>query len=163
MQQFRIASKIEEDQILSLYDAVKAKGKIDGTSDWDEDYPNREILKDDLKNSSLYVLQDNNKIVAAISMVDEESPELQLLDWAKVKSCFLVRLCVAPEYQSKGIGEKMMHYISDTARERGFKATHHLAAEVNEAANRLYKRMGYRNLGRIHVYGTDFIAYEMIL
>ena len=96
-------------------------------------------------------------------MVDEESPELQLLDWVKVKSCFLVRLCVAPEYQNKGIGEKMMHYISDTAREKGFKATHHLAAEVNKAANRLYKRMGYRNLGNIHVYGTDFIAYEMIL
>jgi len=61
MQQFRIASEIEEDEIFSLYDAVKAKGKIDGSSDWDEDYPNREILKDDLKNRSLYVLEDNNK------------------------------------------------------------------------------------------------------
>ena len=163
MKQFRMASEIQEDEILSIYDAVKAKGKIDGTSDWDEDYPNREILKDDLKNRSLYVLEDDKKIIAAISMVDEELPELKLLDWAKVKSCFLVRLCVAPEYQSKGIGEKMMQYISDSARERGFKATHHLAAEINEAANRLYKRMGYKNLGRIHVYGTNFIAYEMIL
>jgi len=163
MQKFRIALEIEEDEILTLYDAVKAKGKIDGTSDWDEDYPNRKILKDDLENRSLYILEDDKKIIAAISMVDEESPELQLLDWAKVKSCFLVRLCVAPIYQSKGIGEKMMQYISDAAREIGFKATHHLAAEVNEAANRLYKRMGYRNLGKIHVYETDFIAYEMIL
>ena len=163
MQLFRMASENEEDIIYTLYDAVKEKGKNDGTSDWDEDYPNREILKDDLKNKSLFVLEDNKKIIAAVSMVDEESPELQTLDWAKEKSCFLVRLCVAPEYQGKGLGEKMMHCISNTARGRGFKATHHLAAEVNKAANRLYKRMRYRNLGRIHVYGTDFIAYEMIL
>jgi ribosomal protein S18 acetylase RimI-like enzyme len=57
----------------------------------------------------------------------------------------------------------MMRNIREYAKEKGFEATHHLAAKVNEAANRLYERMGYRKVGLIHVYDTDFNAYEKLL
>jgi len=160
---FRKAVSTDENDILSIYKAVKEKGKIDGTSDWDEDYPNQYILEEDLKKEQAYVLISNDKVIAAITMIEEDEPSIQSLSWVKAKACFLVRLCVSPEYQGKGIGEKMMRYISEYAKERKFEATHHLAAKVNEAANRLYIRMGYRNLGLIHVYETDFNAYEMIL
>ena len=163
MQRFRLASIEDINYLNSMFDAVKAKGKIDGTSDWDEDYPNREIIVEDITNKGLYVLEDQDKIIASISLVEDEPEEIKDLGWERVRSCFLVRLCVAPEYQGKGIGEQMMKSISIVAREKGYKATHHLAANVNKAANRLYKRMGYRNLGLIHAYGTDFIAYEKIL
>ena len=163
MQHFRLASINEVDYINSMFDAVKAKGRIDGTSDWDEDYPNIDIIAEDIKNKGLYVLEDQDKIIASISIVEDEPEEIRDLGWERVKSCFLVRLCVAPEYQGKGIGEQMMKSISIIAKEKGYKATHHLAANVNKAANRLYKRMGYRDLGLIHAYGTDFIAYEKLL
>jgi ribosomal protein S18 acetylase RimI-like enzyme len=163
MQIFRKAVFEEEQAIFSLYNEVKIKGKKDGTSDWDEDYPNRDILRDDLDNKRVFVLIDEEEIIAAISIFEEDEPDIQSLEWTKAKACFLVRLCVSPNYQSKGIGEKMMRNINDYAKGKGFKATHHLAAKVNIAANRLYKRMGYRNVGIIHLYNTDFIAYEMIL
>ena len=163
MQVFRKALFDEELKLLSLYNEVKEKGKIDGTSDWDEDYPNNDILKQDLENKRIFVLVEENKIIAAISIFVEDEPDIQSLDWAKVKACFLVRLCVSPKYQSKGIGEKMMRNINDYAKGKGFKATHHLAAKVNIAANRLYRRMGYREVGMINLYDTDFIAYEMLL
>ena len=163
MQRFRLASNEEINYINSMFDTVKTKGKIDGTSDWDEDYPTREIIEDDINNKDLYVLEDQDKIVASISLVEEEPEDIKDLGWERVRSCFLVRLCVAPEYQGKGIGEQMMKSISIIAKEKGYKATHHLAAVANKAANRLSKRMGYQDLGLIHVYGTDFIAYETIL
>ena len=163
MQSFRLASIEEIDYINRMFDAVKAKGRIDGTSDWDEDYPNREIIVEDIKNKCLNVLEDKGRIIASISIVEEEPEEIKDLCWESVRSCFLVRLCVAPEYQGKGIGEEMMKRISIVAKEKGYKATHHLAAEVNKAANRLYKRMGYKDLGIVHAYETDFVAYEKLL
>ena len=163
MQIFRKAVLEDENTILTLYQEVKVKGREDGTSDWDEDYPNKDILRDDLENKRIFVLLEEAEIIAVISIFEEDEPDIHSLDWAKVKACFLVRLCVSPKYQSKGIGEKMMRNISDYAKSKGFKATHHLAAKVNVAANRLYKRMGYRDLGMIHLYDTDFIAYEMLL
>jgi len=163
MEIFRLALETEEDLINTMYNAVKIKGSIDGTSDWDDDYPNREILKDDLIKRCVYVLEQNGTIIAAISIVDEKIDELESLDWKEVKSCFLVRLCVAPEYQGKAIGEKMMRYVNAHAKGSGYGATHHLAARENKAAIRLYERMGYRNLGDIHVFGKEFVAYEMTL
>ena len=159
----RKASIAEEDTIYSLYSKVKEKGRKDGTSDWDEDYPNSEILHEDLVNDRVFVLVIDNKIISSISIYENEIEEVQVLDWTKVKACFLVRLCVSPDYQGKRIGEKMMKNISEYARQKGFKATQHLAAEVNIAANRLYKRMGYRNVGKINLYETEFNAYEMLL
>ncbi len=163
MQSFRLASIEDINYINSMFDAAKAKGKIDDTSDWDEDYPNKEIISEDIKNKGLYVLEDQDKIIASISIVEDEPEEIKDLGWERVRSCFLVRLCVAPEYQGEGIGEKMMKSISIVAKEKGYKATHHLAAEVNKAANRLYKRMGYKDLGVVHAYDTDFVAYEKLL
>ena len=163
MQRFRIAAIDEINYINRMFDSVKAKGRIDGTSDWDEEYPNREIIEEDIKNEALYVLEDESRIIATISLVGEEPVAIKELGWEKEKSCFLVRLCVAPEYQGKGIGEKVMKSISLVAKKKGYKATHHLAAMANKAANRLYERMGYRDLGLIHVYDTDFVAYEKIL
>jgi len=146
-----------------MFNSAKDKGRIDGTSDWDEDYPNREIIEEDITNEALYVLEDQGRIIASISLVEEEPEEIKDLGWEKARSCFLVRLCVAPEYQGKGIGGQVMKSISLIAKKKGYKATHHLAAEVNQAANRLYKRMGYKDLGSIRVYDTNFIAYEMVL
>jgi len=160
---FRRALIEEEDPIFSLYAEVKEKGRKDGTSDWDEDYPNLEILHEDLVNDRVFVLVIDNKIISSISIYENEIDEVQVLDWTNVKACFLVRLCVSPKYQGKKIGEIMMKNISEYARKKGFKATQHLAAEVNIAANRLYKRMGYRNVGKINLYETEFNAYEMLL
>ena len=163
MQRFRLASTEEINYINSMFDAVKVKGKIDGTSDWDDDYPNIDIIAEDIKNKGLYILEDQGKVIASISIVEDEPEEIKDLGWERVSSCFLVRLCVAPEYQGKGIGEQMMKSISIVAKEKGYKATHHLAADANKAANRLYRRMGYKDLGLVHAYETDFVAYEKIL
>lgn len=163
MQRFRIAAIDEIFYINSMFDSAKAKGRVDGTSDWDENYPSTEIIEDDIKNKALYVLEDGGRIIASISLLEEEPESVKDLEWEKERSCFLVRLCVAPGYQGKGIGEQVMKRISLVAKKKGFKATHHLAAEVNKAANRLYKRMGYKDLGSIHIYDTGFIAYQMIL
>ncbi len=160
---FRKASKDEEAAIMSLYRKAAEKGKADGSSTWDDEYPNMEILAEDLRLERLYVLEEEGKLIAAITIEEGEDPEIESLPWTNRKSCFLVRLCVAPERQARGVGEKMMRSISERARNAGFESTHHLAATENVAANRLYVRMGYDNLGSVHLYDRDFTIYEMIL
>ena len=163
MRRFRKATPDDEKTISALYEAVKTKGREDGTSDWDDDYPNEAILREDLENGRLFVMSERDETIAAISIFEDDEPDVQSLDWAHVKACFLVRLCVSPKHQGRGFGEIMMRETSAYAKSRGFEATHHLAAVSNVAANRLYRRMGYRDLGMIHLYDTDFIAYEMLV
>jgi GNAT superfamily N-acetyltransferase len=159
----RKASKDEEAAIMSLYRKAAEKGRADGSSTWDDEYPNSEILAEDLRLERLYVLEEEGRLVSAITIEEGEDPEIERLPWTNRKSCFLVRLCVSPERQSRGVGEKMMRAVSECARKAGFESTHHLAATENVAANRLYGKMGYCNLGSVHLYGRDYAIYEMIL
>jgi len=158
---FRKALPNEEEDVFKLYEAVKINGRENGTSDWDEDYPNREILNEDMENNRIFIFEDNGRIIAAISMTQGEEIDIAPFKWKEDNACFLVRLCVDPSYQGKGIGEIMMKRISEHAKSLGIAATHHLASVKNPAANRLYKRMGYHQIGQVFLYETEYYAYEM--
>lgn len=163
MNGIRIAGCSDKESIYTLYEAAKAKGRRDGSSDWDEYYPNEAILDDDLQRSIVFVMEENGAIVASLSLIEYRFEEEQTIPWTEDNACFLTRLCVQPEKQGMGIGEIMMRHAGEYARSNGYKATHHLAAVANNAANRLYKRMGYISIGEVTRYETRFIAYEMIL
>lgn len=151
------------EDVFNIYEAVKAKGKVDGSSDWDEYYPREEHLQEDLKLHWVRVLKVEDRIVASLSIIKEKDQEIESLPWIETESCFLTRLCVSPDWQGQGIAEKMMRDAMSFAIEHGFRATHHLAAVVNERANRVYVRMGYECRGRYRLFDTWYYAYEMIL
>ncbi len=160
---FRKALAAEAPLILALYRSATEKGKGDGSSNWDDEYPSAGMLQEDLLKGRLFVLEEEGQIVAAITMEDGEEAETGALPWTMARSCLLMRLCVSPLRQGQGLGERMMRLISEEAKVRGFEASRHLAATENLAANRLYKRMGYSRLGTCTLFGTEFVAYERIL
>jgi ribosomal protein S18 acetylase RimI-like enzyme len=160
---FRKAKKADFNKIIDLYNSARNTGKMNGTCAWDEDYPNIDILEDDLKNNNIYALEDNGKLISVITMIENVEIDISPHKWRYTDSCFLVRLCVDPEYQGKGIGEIMMINIGKEAKEIGYKGTHHLAAVSNRAANRLYERMGYENKGNTKLEDEEYYAYEIEL
>ncbi|HET7838378.1 MAG TPA: GNAT family N-acetyltransferase [Rectinemataceae bacterium] len=159
----RLAGAGDAEAIHALYEAAKEWGRQGGSSDWDESYPNREILMEDLEQGRIYVHEEGARIVAAISLLKDWRIDIAPHAWEEEDACSLARLCVHPELQGRGLGESMMRMISERAKAMGFKATHHLASKSNPAANRLYERMGYLRKGELALYDTDFIAYELPL
>lgn len=67
----------------------------------------------------------------------------------------VLNVCVAPEWQSRGVGERLMqHMIRQSAR----LGAEQLLLEVrpsNPAAIRLYQRLGFRQVGRRKDYYPD--------
>ncbi len=160
---FSRAARSDADEIEALYIAVKKHGRGNGTTDWDDDYPNRAFIDGDIANGALYTLRYNGELLAAVSMLEEDDLDECGIKWTQKKSCVLARLCVKPQYQGRHMGEYMMRLISEEAKEEGYLATRHLASLTNPASLRLYDRMGYMKLGKVHMYDTDFYAYEKLL
>jgi ribosomal protein S18 acetylase RimI-like enzyme len=146
-----------------MYEAAKAIGKLKGNSDWDEYYPNMDIIIDDINNENLYVYEENGQLRASITMIPEDPTDIAPLEWGMPNGCFLTRLCVSPDEQNKGLGEFMMREITEYSKSIGIKATHHLASITNPAANRLYEKMKYDNRGKVYCYEHHYYAYEMII
>ena len=67
----------------------------------------------------------------------------------------LSHLVVAPEYQHKGVGRKLMEYVEQRAREKGFKT---LGANSRVTATAYFEKFGFHiaamptlHLGTIHL------------
>lgn len=160
---FSRASHADVEKIDALYHAVKKLGRENGTTDWDDDYPNRDFIEDDIKNGFSFVLRNDDEVLAAVSLLPEDDLDECSIQWTPKKACVLARLCVKPALQGRHLGECVMRLVSDEAKRQGYEATRHLAAVANPASIRLYERMGYKRLGTVHLYDTEFYAYEMIL
>jgi GNAT superfamily N-acetyltransferase len=160
---FSRADKTDADEVEMLYNAVRSGGRENGTTDWDDDYPDRSFIDKDIANGALYTLRFKGELIAVVSLLQEDDLDDCDVAWTKVKSCVLSRLCVKPKYQKQRVGEHVMYRITDEAKKEGYLATRHLAALANPASLRLYDRMGYSKLGKVHLYDTDFYAYEMLL
>jgi len=160
---FSRAEGSDADEIEMLYNAVKVCGRENGTTEWDDDYPSRAFIDEDIANGALYTLRFNGELIATVTMLKDDDLDECDVAWIQNKACVLSRLCVKPEYQKRHVGEHVMHLITAEAKKEGYLATRHLAALANLASLRLYDRMGYNRLGKVHMYDTDFYAYEKLL
>jgi len=162
MYSFRKAQPDQADAIFSLYREVVAEGKKTGASHWSEDYPTRAFLDEDIELQRMFVLEDGNTLIAAVSLLETDDLDDEPVGWQDVRSCVPVRLCVSPEYQGQRIGEHIMNCLIDYAKSQGYKSMRLLAAENSIAANCLYTRMGFVCLGVIQLYDRSFNAYEFV-
>ncbi|MGC9396267.1 MAG: GNAT family N-acetyltransferase [Anaerolineae bacterium] len=163
---FKKARREQADALFSLYREVIDAGRRNGTTHWSDDYPTREFLDEDIALQRIFVLEevtiDNAAIVASVVLLETDDLDEEPLDWQTLRSCAPVRLCVAPQYQGRGIGRLVMQYLIAHAKEQGYQSMR-LLAEVNGvAANHLYQRLGFTRLGAVALYGKTFNAYELV-
>ena len=152
-----LATKDDRDEILALYDMQKGREFCP----WTQDYPGSETFDFDISRDALYVRKENGKIIAAISLEEDEEVE-KLKEWDKDLSPGgeLARVCVLPGLQSKGIGRTMLRFAMDELKRRGFKSVHFLVNKYNIKAIRSYDKIGFNVVGERHMYEQDMLLYE---
>lgn len=88
-----------------------------------------------------------------LACIDEEIVGFVVLELIGTFKGYIKSICVSPEWRSKGIGTVLMEY----AEERIFSETPNvflLVSSFNTGARRLYKRLGYEEVGEF----KDFIV-----
>lgn len=132
---------------------------------WDEVYPNRETLRDDIERLQLYVAAEGDALRGAFVLNCECHEEYDKGDWADTTRNFLVlhRLCVDPLAQSKGIATEIMKHIEIIAKDSGTASIRLDAFPQNPYAVRLYEKLGYRKAGTVNFRKGLFFLYEKCL
>ena len=156
--EFLKARKDDLDNIMSLYKNVIAST----FTTWDEYYPSKELIENDILSGNLYLLKENNEIIAVsfLGLKEEENE-----DWSHKLNYPLgvARICVNHKWQGKGIGKYFMLRLIEEAKNRGADGMHFHVATINKAAMKMYEGVGFTNcgLGKSN-YGFDFYKYEMV-
>lgn len=132
---------------------------------WDELYPNQEIIREDILNRHMYAGEMQNQMVCVFSINQQCDEQYRVGDWQYRESSFMVihRLCVNPQFQRQGIGTKAMQFIEDMMKNNGIIAIRLDAFSQNPSALRMYEKLGYLKTGEVNWRTGLFYLYEKLL
>lgn len=157
----RKAKYNELDQIMQVYKSC-VKGMIElGIDQWDESYPNRNIIQNDLREQNYYVAIIDQEIVAGIKIDQVQDPTYLEIDWKDKNNNFVVvhRLCSKTKVWNKGIGKKMMEFVESVALDLGCSSIRLDTYINNPKAIKFYQKIGYNQLGYINLKKDKDIYY----
>ncbi len=140
-------------KIMEMYTSC-VNGMIKNNIDqWDETYPNNEIIQKDIEFGTYYIADINGSIVGGINIDQEQDPTYLEVDWKDKTSSFLVvhRLAVKEEFWNQKIGKKLMDFAENLVLEKKLKSIRLDTYSNNPQAINFYKKLGYNQLGAINL------------
>ena len=152
-----LASDSDREQIMKLYKEQLGREFCA----WNENYPSEETIDFDLSRDALFVMKENNEVIAAISIdKDEDVEKLDCWDKNLAPGGELSRLAVTHSMQNKGIARLMMQHGMKALKDRGYKSIHFLVNKYNMPAIQSYAKLGFNDVGECYLYDQDFLCYE---
>ena len=159
---FRKAEMQDLEEVVSLYHAAIADMEDRRIYQWDEIYPNEEIIKEDINNSEMQLLTKEERIIACVVINEEQDEEYQGASWKYTEGMIAVihRLCVHPNEQGCGVGKRILKLTEKLMKDRGYRNIRLDVFSENPYANRLYQSMDYRFVGNVHFRKGLFYLFE---
>ena len=147
----RKANKTDLENIMLMYRSCVAGMIANGIDQWDESYPNAEVIMEDLIAQTYFVAIENNIIIAGINIDQNQDDTYLAIDWEDKKTQFLVvhRLAVKVEFWNDGIGKSLMLFTENLVTEKGLNSIRLDTYSGNPKAMEFYRRLGYSELGTI--------------
>ena len=160
--EFRPATIGDLDALVSLYGAATQDMREKGIDQWDEYYPDREILAEDVESGDMTLGLLDGQLACAYVVNREYEPEYELGAWEHTEGdfCVLHRLCVNPEMQGRGLARQAMARMEKTALEQGFDSVRLDVFSQNLHAQRLYEKLGYKRTGEVRFRKGIFYLME---
>lgn len=158
---YTLAKLDDLDEIFDLYRYVI---KTTNTWDWNDQYPSKDMVKDDIENQSLVCLKDEDKIIAVSYIGDRYNPDpVKIWKLDLHKPARWARICVHPNYQGKGIGKIFTKNIIDDLKNKGYDGIRIIVAQENIAALKLYNHFHFINQGEYFDNNIKWFCYELKL
>src|SRR5437763_7959366 len=128
--------------------AIQQAGAYLGRGPWDDDvYAIEEVY---FKNRGEFLIGECDGLFVAMGALKRTSRQR-----AEIK-----RMRVHPEYQGRGYGQLILDELEARARALGYQTLHLDTSILQIAAQRLYDKNGFREVGRDTYQQLEVILYE---
>ena len=160
--QFRLAQTQDLHAIHEMFQKAIEEMEKHKIYQWDEAYPSKNDLQDDIAKQQLYVGIMEGQVACAYALNQEGEEEYQYGNWQYPNATHEVvhRLCVNPFFQKQGIGTRTIANIEKQSKALGMESVRLDAFAQNPHALKLYRKSGYQEAGVIHLRMGAFILFE---
>ena len=154
-------------ELLQVTKACAQAMITNGIYQWNENYPSYEAFEKDIEIGQLWVLKEGDSIIGSVVISEIMDEEYKAIEWLtpNAKNVYIHRLAVHPEYQGKGLAQKLMNFAEGYAKENGFVSVRLDTFSVNKRNNSFYQKRGYQKLGDVYFPKQSehpFHCYELV-
>ena len=163
---FRKANASEVPQIWEIIQQAIVRRKNDGSQQWQDGYPNEDVIKQDITKGIGFVLIDDNIVAgyAAILFNDEPAYEQLKGTWLTNGDFAVVhRVAISDDYLGKGLAQKIFLFTEDLAKENNIFSIKVDTNFDNIPMLKILEKLGYTYCGEVTFRGSFRKAFEKTL
>lgn len=163
---FRKATISEIPSIWNILQLAIQRRKEEGSDQWQDGYPNPEVVQKDIEKEQGFVLTDEETIVGYCAILIKDEPQ-----YAKIEGQWLTnddfvvfhRVAISETYLGKGCAQKMIGLIEDFALDNNIYSVKADTNFDNIGMIKVFKKLGYTYCGEVYFRGGQRKAYEKVL
>ena len=163
---FRKAGTTDIPEIWAILQQAIIRRKNDGSNQWQDGYPNPEVIKKDIEKGYGYVLTEAEKTIGYCAILINDEPEYLKIEgnWL-TNTDFVVfhRVAISENYLGKNLSKKIIEYIEDFARKNNILSLKADTNHDNFAMMKIFEKSGFTFCGIVHFRGSPRRAYEKVL
>lgn len=155
-------------QIMPLFDDGREYFRLHDIPQWQNGYPSKEIIENDINNGNAYVFQFKGKIAGYCSLNIGNDPTYNYIEngnWKNTRPyAALHRVVIAEDYKGMGLLGRFIDYFSDLVLESGVYDLRADTHEMNRSMRHSLEKNGFELCGIIHLENGDpRVAYQKVL
>ena len=163
---FRLATLTDLPAIWDILQQAIARRKADGSNQWQDGYPNPEVVQNDIEKEVGFVLTLENEIAGYFVVLINDEPE-----YAKIEGKWLTnddfvvfhRVAISEDNLGKGLAKSIFRFIEDYALNNDIFSVKADTNFDNHAMLSLFEKSGYVYCGEVYFRGSPRRAYEKML
>jgi len=163
---FRIAETHEIPLIWNILKKAIERMKKGGSNQWQDGYPNPEVIEKDIEKRIGYVLTENKIIVGYTAILINDEPEYEKIegDWlTNTNYVVFHRIAISEKHLRKGFSKKIMKSIEEYALKNKIYSIKADTNFDNTAMLKIFEKFDYTYCGKVYYRGDPREAYEKIL
>lgn len=165
---FRKSNISDIERILKIIDDAKSYFKDRGIEQWQNGYPNRGIIENDISLGNGYVLLNNNSVVATVCIIFDSDKNYDTIyegKWiSSLPYAVIHRIAVCDDYKGKGVSSIILREIENMCK---IKDTHSIKVDTHEnnmSMRRFLEKNGFKYCGIIYLEDENKrVAYEKLI
>lgn len=162
----RLATLSDLPFIWEILEQAIARRKADGSNQWQDGYPNPEVVTNDINKNVGYVATHRGQVVGYIAVLVNDEPAYAAIEGQWITTTdFIVfhRIATAQAYVGKGVAKALFAFLESFAKEQQINSIKADTNFDNAAMLSLFDAFGYTYCGEVYFRGSPRKAYEKVL
>ncbi len=161
----QIATEADIDAIMQLIQAAILKRKQEGSEQWQDGYPNINVIQDDIKKEFGYIALNNDlNVVAYYALIFEPEPAYDSIEGNWITNYLVIhRLAVNQSNPIKGLGTWMLQQAEAISLKNQIFSIKVDTNFDNIPMLKVFNNLGYQYCGEVYFRGKSRMAFEKVL